>query len=287
LCQESQRGYLHLYVESEPAVPDAGDAVVDGDAGGVTVNLHRQRRGHRHLQWELGGIAGRNVGAVRWTASIWPAARDSFFAGAALEIADNRDWYEAHWENRALLEPLLDPGTPLREMGLLLLVLGLSAKEPGEHGLAVDAAIAAVEDGRLGTDNLGPMLAALLPTGLVKPGRWKKTLAEVARISDAHALVVQSSLQQSLQGSPKAMPRNYGQLVEVLYELTVQLGLHVTSERCRDFLSQIRGSGKAAKAAKALLALPADPSPEKTTRALGTALGYRLDAAARHPALET
>ncbi len=273
-CATRSHGHTDLFIHSKPKPPES----VDPDC--ITVILHAQRSVGQI--WELGGAGGRTVGSVRWTATVWPQARESFFAAAAFDIADNIDWWEARWQNKAMLEPLLDSGTPLRSMGLLLLAAGLGAKEPGEYGLATDAAIGAIEDGRLGADNFGPMLAQLLPTGLVKPGRWQRTLAEVARVSGVHALVVQQSLQRALCGKLDRMPRDYGKLLELLRELSIDLTQPVTEEPCRAFLAQIKGSGKAAKAAKALLALAPEKASQSGKRLMQQALAARLAAAGRY-----
>ncbi|MDY0164898.1 MAG: DUF6493 family protein [Thermoguttaceae bacterium] len=266
-----QQENAKLRIQCKPAPPKA----INPDCPTI---LLCQSRLDRDLSWELGGMAGRTVGAVRWTASLWPLARESFFARAAEEIADNLDWWEAMWQNKALLEPLLDSGTPLGTMGLLLLALGLAAKEPGESGLATDIAIVAIEDGRLGSDNLGDMLAQLLPTGLIKPGRWQKTLSEVARVSPVHTLVVQRALQRALQGDPKCLPRDFGKLLDVLKELSFALGLSVTHEPCREMLLQI-GGGKVGQTAKALLAIEARDFDLSARPLLEQALSQRLNAA--------
>jgi hypothetical protein len=270
---KSVNEHLRLQISVTPALSQE----VDQDC--LTIAFHRLRDGDRNLQWELGGIAGRTVPAVRWTASIWPLGRESYFAGAADELGDNLDWWEAMWQNRVLLEPLLDSGTPLRQMGLLLLALGLAAKEPGEYGLATDTAIGAIEDGRLGSDNLGRILGALLPTGFIKPGRWEKTLADVGRASPVHGLIVQQALQSALAGDPQQMPRDFGKLLELLHELSIEIGQSITCEACRAFLSRMAGSGKAAKTAKALLAL--EPGSFETTGRpiLEQALNQRIEAA--------
>ncbi len=268
--------YRHTYltVKSDPRPPKK----VDPDF--VTVILHAQRGAVKGLTWELGGAGGRTEGSVRWTTTIWPQARESLFAAAACDIADNVDWYEARWQNKTLLEPLLDPGTPLRTMGLLLLSVALAAKEPGENGLATDIAIQAIEDGRLGSDNFGAMLAELLPTGLIKPGRWQKTFSEVARISPPHTLVVQQSLERCLCGAPDKMPRDFAKLLDLLKELSIETGQGITDERCRNFLAGIKGSGKAAKTAKALLALESS-EPQLNRQLMLQTLNQRIAAAQR------
>lgn len=245
--------HTNLVIESAPPPPKKAASEC------VTIVFHTQRKLGSDLRFEMGGAGGRTVGSVRWTATIWPLARESFFAAAAADLADNLDWWEAQWQHKVYLEPLLDARTPLRHMGLLLLTVGLAAKEPGEYGLATDVAIRAIDDGRLGSDNLGRMLAELLPTGLIKPGRWQKTLAETARFSPRHALVVQQALQTCLQGDPAALPRDYAKLLDLLHELSIELRQGVADAGCRELLARVT-SGKAAKSAKALLALESDAS---------------------------
>jgi hypothetical protein len=100
------------------------------------------------------------------------------------------------------------------------------------------------------------VLAQLLPSGLIKPSRWQKTLADVARVSPVHGLVVQRALQTSLRDRPETLPRDFGKLLELLHELSVELDQHIADEDCRAFLQQL-ASGKAGKTAKNLLNLPA------------------------------
>ncbi|UUO07201.1 DUF6493 family protein [Blastopirellula sp. J2-11] len=227
-----------------------------------------------HCRFELGGAGGRSSDAVAWTASIWPQARESYFAVAAFDLAENLDWWGAEWQNKTFLEPLFEPTTPLREMGLLLLAIGLGAKDPGEHGLATDVTIATIEDGRLGSDNLGQILHQLLPTGLVKPVRWAKTLAEAARISTVHAAVIQQSLQQALSIDEKSLPRDWAKLLELLLQLSIDLEQSISHPGCLELLRSLKGSGKGPKIAKLLLQRTA--SPESSQRIIDLALQHRI-----------
>ncbi len=215
--------------------------------------LLAQRGSDNDFMWELGGIGGTTEQSVRWVQSVWPLARESLFAASALQLGNNLDWWGAEWQNKAFLEPLLDPGTPLREMGALLLAFGLAAKEPGEHLLATDIAIAAIEDGRLGSDNFGAICARLLPSGFIKPGRWAKTFAEIGRASPAHTLVVKLILEQCLQGEIGDKGRDFAKLLELLHETSVALSCGISTESARVFLAALRGTNKAAKVARALL----------------------------------
>lgn len=277
----TKRNQVQLQLKSNPPPPKS----IDPDC--VTVTLHAQRGIGRELTWELGGACGRTIGSVRWTATIWPLARESLFAASLDHLADNIDWWEAAWQNKALLEPLLDSSTPLRTMGLYLLVTALAAKEPGEHGLATDIAIRAIEDGRLGTDNLGASLAQFLPTGLIKPGRWHKTLSDVARMSPVHALVIQRSLQTALCGDPAKMPRDYAKLLDLLYELSIELGQNVSDQGCLTFLTQLKSAGKAGKTAQSLLALPAKEFSTACQPLMLLAIEQRMNEAKRRMSPES
>ena len=220
--------------------------------------LHADRRGPT---WGSGSVGSGTEGSIRWMATLWPQARESLFAGAALALGTNIDWWGAEWQHKALLEPLLDPRTPLRDMGLLLLAIGLGAKEPGEHLLATDAAITAIEDGRLGSDNLGRVLSELLPKSFVKLGRYAKTLAAVADASNAHAAVVFLALDHALPTVMQHPPRDYGKLLELTEQLGVRLNARV-SEDCRQALASFKGSAKAKKTAARIGARSAEWSTE-------------------------
>lgn len=202
---------------------------------------------------------GTEAGSIRWLATLWPAAFGSYFAAGAQCLGDNLDWHEAAWHNRCFMEPLLEPDTPLRDMGTLLLLCGLAAKEPGEHGLATDIAIQAINDGRLGTDNLMATLRTHIPEEHYSLPRLAKRFHDVASASDLHAYVCmvawEDSLASLLAGDPKKLPRGFGDLLELLGELGAHLGKAIINTDCRVFLEQITGSNKAAKAARKLLAM--------------------------------
>ncbi|MCC9606131.1 DUF6493 family protein [Blastopirellula sp. JC732] len=262
--------FARFSLNSIPTVPETLDPLC------LTPRFHRENRFPIEQYWKRGEAAGRTVEGIAWTASIWPQARESLFAIGACTMGNNLDWDGAEWHNKTFLEPLLDPTTPLREIGLLLLAMCLGAKEPGEHGLATDIAIAAIEDGRLGSDNLGAILSQLVPSGLIKPPRWAKTLADVARISALHGAVVHLALQQTLVGDASSLPRDYAKLMELLLQLSIERELSVTHPDCRAMLESLKGSGKGPKLAKDLLKLTA--APESGPRILELALQQRISA---------
>lgn len=267
--------HAELTLKSVPPAPKTADPSLP------TVILHSQRSHGADLTFELGGAGGKTVGAVRWSSMIWPVARESYFAAAWDDLVDNLDWHEANWQFRAYLEPLLDSGTPLRKMGLLVLISVLAAKEPGEQGLATDAAIRAIEDGRLGGDNLGHAIERLLPTGLIKAGRWQKSLGEIARTSPVHAAVVYEGLQHGLRGDLAKLPKDVAKLLELLVELAHELNLPVQDEDCRKWLTSLGTAGKGGKLARELLGLKFDDSADRVAAIHAAAIDLRIAAARR------
>ena len=141
-------------------------------------------------------------------------------------------------------------------MGEMLLLCGLAAKEPGEHGLAVDIAIQAISDGRLGTDNLGRMLTTALTSGHFNLPRLAKRLHDVADASDLNAYVVMHAAETAIPHTDaKQLPRGIGDLFELLAEIGTRLERGIERPECRSFLESVTGSNKPAKTARQLLSL--------------------------------
>jgi len=240
----------------------------------------------------------------RWLATLWPAGRAAWFAHGVGLLAHNLDWWEAEWQNRVHLEALLEPDTDLGEIGRLLLGLGLGAKEAGEAGLATDAAIMAVADGRIDGPALGATLAHLLGLGvkelpqlqdeirtldpkstsaplssIITAARWAKTLAVVSRASPLHAETVRTALEQIFASQPIMRPADLTALLTLFHELSVELGAAVPDPGARAYLATLR-SGKSAKLAQALLAVPEGDRAARRQAAL-LALAGRVERAER------
>lgn len=213
--------------------------------------------------------------------AFWPSGTESFTAAGFKELIENVDWWEAAHENRFFLQPLLDADFPLGPAASLILATGLGCKNAGEHGLAVDVAITAIEDGRLTDANLGRALEILFASRVVSPGRWAKTLADVARPSALHTYIVQQAICQSLRRKKGKPPKTLAPYLELLVELTLSLDAPIDDDQTRDFLSQIKGGGKAAKAAETLLAQTEPLSQAKTQEIMQLAIEGRIARAQR------
>ncbi|NTX65572.1 hypothetical protein HUA74_33430 [Myxococcus sp. CA051A] len=173
----------------------------------------------------------------RWAATLWPSGLEAFFASHAEELAMNIDWSEANWSNVVAYEQLLHPWLRLGSMARLVLAMGLATKEPGEHGVSVDAAISALATGRLTAEELGEMLRELRPTGLINLKRLSMTLARVASASEEHAAQVALAIQRALRKtSEDTAPRDEGTLVKLLLELLAQTEGRLTDAEAWDYL---------------------------------------------------
>jgi hypothetical protein len=226
--------------------------------------------------------AGKSSAALkRWGATIWPIARESWLAQGVQAIGSNLDWWQADWNNRIYLEPLTDPDVPLKPMALLLLTLGLAAKQADEHGLATDALIAAVDDGRIDGPLLGGSMRSLLPSGLIKPSRWAKSLSEAAQISPLHARTIAHAIQHALAEGPAEPPRDLLTLLELLKELLIEIGEPVLPSPLRTWLTGWKTSGKTAMLVQDLLSLTESKEVTQRRAAAIRALGQRIERAER------
>jgi hypothetical protein len=178
---------------------------------------------------------------VDWLRFVWPQNRRSWFGSAAVLLARNMEWDEAQWPNRLRLEPLFEPWTEIGREAALLLAVALQAKEPGERGMATEAAAVLLADGRLKPQAIETAIAELAdlmaaqpaskwPHRLLRPPRFATSLEQVASASRAHALAAQEIAALTLESF--ATPRGpvfvpVGQLAPLLrlmIELAAQTG---------------------------------------------------------------
>jgi hypothetical protein len=248
-----------LVINVEPTPP----AVLVAER--VTVLMNPQPR---HVETQ------EAVADLRWTLTVWPMQREGWFARVLPRFAQNLDWWEAVWSNRTLLEPLLDPDLPLKPMALMMLALGLAAKQPGESGLATDCLIAAIDDGRLDASKLGATLAFLAP--MTKCARLARTLGQAARVSPLHLQVVAQVIQGALRGDSAQAPRDVQALLELLKEYLMELGASVSDANARSYLEKIKTGGKTARLVRELLALEEQPKPFVRRQALLRPLEHRV-----------
>ncbi|HTM47095.1 MAG TPA: DUF6493 family protein [Bryobacteraceae bacterium] len=190
---------------------------------------------------------------LRWAATVLPACRESWYAAGCVAIGDNLDWWSAEWANKVFLEPLAEPGAAPGTMGMLLIVIGLAAKEAGEGTLATDALSGAVGDGRVNKESLGRALARLFSWDHVKMARVMKRLSQVARCSSLHEQVVRDGIAFGLDQTLPAQAEALGVTLDLFYELSIATRAGLTGT-LRSRLGAVRGSGRAAAVSRKLLA---------------------------------
>ncbi len=189
--------------------------------------------------------------AVRRDAHARPGRKEGHYASGVGALGTNRDWWEARWNDRLFLEPLLDPNEPFGPMARLLLATAMATKEAAQRRLAVDVVIQAVGDGRLDTDALAEGLVGA--AAWTAPARLAGTFEEAASAGPLQALVVRrAGLAVLPEHDPAA--RGLSALLEILLDLCTLAGAAVEGP-ARPWLGRLTGSSKAARAATALLAV--------------------------------
>jgi hypothetical protein len=199
---------------------------------------------------------------------IWPLQADPAFATGVRALFDRIDMASASTApNFAHVEPLFEPDRPWSELAILTLWLSLLVRDADARGLAVDALVEGIEDGRAHPAPLADVLCRLAEGGVAKPNRLTESLA----VSPLHRLVVAEILEALIARG--ALPAHgLHQPLALLHDASIQLGRPVGAQ-ARPQLEAIRGTGKAAKLARALLAL--EPRTEQD-EALAQALESRL-----------
>jgi hypothetical protein len=240
----------HLHVE--PDVPGKPPSLLY-----PTVVMHAREAKRTYAgDWLWWGAHGCGTGAeteadVRWCATLQPADLDPFFLEGVARIGNNLDWWEAHWEDRAFLEPLLEVPANLSDIAVRLLTLALAAKEAAIRGLAADAAGQALADGRLTPNALGASLAGAWSTPLVTPRRYTLSLAAAAQASSQTQGLVRHAITFGLRERPHT---DAAQILELLHEICHADATGIEDPGARSTLASYT-SGKAGRLARSLLAM--------------------------------
>lgn len=240
VSQASEGGYTfhHLYITHEPALQPQAHGRPHHTALALCAKHLPDMRWSKEYE----------AAPIRFAASLLPSGLEPLFAEAASTMANNVDWWEAQWQNRAYLDLLLEPTTPFTPMARLLLAVALAGKEPGQAALAVDALVQGVRDGRLDTTALGDTLARLWATPLVKGPRYAKSLAAAAQAHAAMPAAVFALLCAMLQEPMTTWRKDQAPLLELLLELQLAHGLALPgSTRAALGAMKLGGKGKAAQ----------------------------------------
>jgi hypothetical protein len=157
--------------------------------------MHERSRRH----WRSVGLAAPwQIECLGW---LSPGQGDPLM-GWGVELLPGRvDMPASSTEpNHPFLDPLLAPERAWSEVGQLLLWLGLVSRDRDARGVAVDALIAGIDDGRADPERPAAVLTRLRGGDWVKVNRAASALQEAARVSPLHALTVVRLLEHHLIG---------------------------------------------------------------------------------------
>lgn len=186
-----------------------------------------------------------------WLSQTWPSNLDAFFAAGADRVVHRLDSNSSVYEpNHAYLPPLFDVDRPWTDMAYLLSVVAIASRDQDASGLAVDALVEAIADGRVHPEPLGRTLAKLTTPYWLKLNRLCERLAEIARITPLHAWTIRGAVEQLLLAYDE-LPRDAHYLLALLRELHAQLGLPAAPPVVEK-LQPIKGSSKTARLAGAV-----------------------------------
>ena len=204
------------------------------------------------LGWHTDDLCGAWI--IHWLHFLWPQHTDSSVTMGIYRMIERIDDNTATTvPNYAFLEPCFDIQRPWTEMMMLSLWTALVSKDSDLQNGAIDAMIEGIDDGRGHPTPLSDVLIQLAQGGWIKTNRLAESLRQIAITSDIHAYVV-SSILDRLIADIRELPRNLHQLLQLLLDLHVTLGMSVPEPTALR-LRTITGKGKAAKTARGLCAL--------------------------------
>lgn len=188
------------------------------------------------------GNSGLATNLARWIATIWPSNPEPFFAAGV--GAFNYETPIANSPLTSFMTTLRDGYTPVGANGSLILAIGLSSGDAPTRGLALDAAVAMIEEARWNEALIANALAQLVASHYRPVRRWTNALSEISAVSRKHTATVRDVIAGSLRHDPSDPPRDMGGLVELLYELSVSLNEPLDDPEALDYLRGVTGGGK-------------------------------------------
>jgi hypothetical protein len=260
---DSPKHWARLYIKVRPDTP-APEQIRNLP----TTLIHRWKQ--NDFAWD--GQTGLN----RWKATVWPANLDSYFALGAKIHAGHYSQASLLRQRATFLGPLFDPDVPFSEMAQLHLALCLNEQAPEVTGLAVDALVELIRDGRCTGTELGAVCGKMIPYDFMKLNRLGKHLETAARASLLHAHVC-GRIMQTACACLGEVRKDLHHLLEPLLEWLSALEQSVDLA-VRPILEKLT-SGKAGELARKLLAIRG--TPNKRRPVLLEALQGRLERAGR------
>lgn len=215
-----------------------------------------------------------------WIGTIWPANIEPYCLNASQSLVGRLDSSSSTWEpNHAFFPVLFQADRPWANITTLTAILGAIGRDQDTRGLAIDALIEAIADGRATAESLGAALSSLAVPNWLKLNRLADSMAEVARISPLHARTVLGTV-ETLVVAWEEIPRDAHHALALVNELMAETRAGV-SDAMVARLSDIKGSSKTAKLAKSIIAFEAEESSPSSEEARLLILESRVDRAER------
>jgi hypothetical protein len=206
-------------------------------------------------------------------ASQWPLNSDATLAKACCQLMARLD------DKSSVLDPVAGILSPLKavdrgwtEMARTALWLGLLGRDDQARGLALDALIEGITDGRADARALGETFAQIASGGWLKIRRLIGSLRDAARTSILAERVVAGILDHFI-ASWHSYPRDANQVLNLQLELLKNLDQGL-SPAARTVLFNLEAEGTTAKLARQLWQLEWNPnSPALRQSAIEAAEG--------------
>lgn len=186
-----------------------------------------------------------------WGLSLWPGNPEPALS-AAIEL---HSWYHDEMYDSsfgAYIEFLAQPDIMIGKAGIVAIFQGLSSKRSEFQTAATDVLIDLPRSNRTSPSDISETLQELLKLKFFTSNRWLKAFKIVSEESMIHARFVLEILEGTV---PSLDSKRISGFLELMLEISVSLGTGISSESCRKFLANLKGTGKAAKLAGKLLAI--------------------------------
>jgi Family of unknown function (DUF6493) len=218
-------------------------------------------------------LRGLQAWQAELLASFWPLNTDAALAIACCKLVSRINLSGTYGHpTEAWMTSLHAVDRGWSEMARTALWLAAASRNDRLRGTAVDALIEGIADGRARAGTLAETLLHVASGGWLMLTRLADSLREVARTSILAERVVAEILDRLIASWP-AIPRDGHAILALQVALLGNL-LQAPSAEARSVLSEVKGSGKAAKLAKKLGEFPSvDQSPAMRQSALEAAEG--------------
>ena len=190
---------------------------------------------------------------IAWASLVRPGWTEPFFRQALLAMETDQKLSDHFC--RAYLEPLLRPGAVPGPLGIATLAYYLASTDKSVTALAEDVIGELVREQNLSAESFADALRPFLNCGVLPVARWTKAFAGIAALSAPHATFVQRTVAGLLVAPPDDVLRNFGGMLELLFELHVASKTPFDHPAAAACLNGIASGGKLGRFSKKLLAL--------------------------------